>query len=53
MHPNRLQQIWKKNQVAINAWLTIPSPWVAEVTAHFLPAFGQHFPLQLRARKAT
>ena len=34
MRPNHLQQIWKKHQVAINAWLTIPSPWVAEVTAH-------------------
>ncbi|MGH9603501.1 MAG: HpcH/HpaI aldolase family protein [Terriglobales bacterium] len=34
MRPNHLQQIWKKKQTAINAWLTIPSAWVAEVTAH-------------------
>lgn len=34
MYPNRLQRLWKQKQTAINAWLTIPSPWVAEVTAH-------------------
>lgn len=33
MRPNRLRQIWKENQTAINAWLTIPSPWTAEVLA--------------------
>ncbi len=27
MRPNRLQQIWKDNHTALNAWLTIPSPW--------------------------
>lgn len=34
MRPNRLQRLWKRKQTAINAWLTIPSAWVAEVTAH-------------------
>ncbi len=33
MRPNRLRQIWKENHTAINAWLTIPSPWTAEVLA--------------------
>jgi 4-hydroxy-2-oxoheptanedioate aldolase len=34
MRPNRLQRLWKQKQTAINAWLTIPSAWLAELTAH-------------------
>lgn len=31
---NRLKQLWQEDQTAINAWLTIPSAWTAEILAH-------------------
>ena len=34
MRPNRLKHLWQENRTAINAWLTIPSAWTAEVIAH-------------------
>ena len=34
MRPNKLKQLWHQNETAINAWLTIPSAWTAEIMAH-------------------
>ena len=34
MRCNRLKQIWQEDRTAINAWLTIPSAWTAELLAH-------------------
>lgn len=34
MQPNRIKQLWKENKTALNAWITIPSSWTAEVMAH-------------------
>lgn len=33
MRENRLQQLGQANQTAVNAWLTIPSAWTAELLA--------------------
>ena len=33
MMQNKLKQIWAAGRSATNAWLTIPSPWTAEVVA--------------------
>lgn len=33
MMQNRLKQAWAAGRAATNAWLTIPSPWTAEVVA--------------------
>ena len=33
MMRNRLKRIWSAGRSATNAWLTIPSPWNAEVMA--------------------
>ena len=33
MRPNKLKQLWQRNETAINAWLTIPSAWTAEIMA--------------------
>lgn len=34
MRPNRLKELWKENKTVVNAWVTIPSAWTAEVVAH-------------------
>jgi len=34
MRDNRLRGLWQEGKAAINAWLTIPSAWTAEVMAH-------------------
>jgi 4-hydroxy-2-oxoheptanedioate aldolase len=34
MRENRLVQLWKQGKTVVNAWLTIPSSWSAEVMAH-------------------
>jgi len=34
MRPNKLRQLWQQDETAINAWLTIPSAWTAEIMAH-------------------
>ena len=34
MRENRLKQLWKEGQTVVNAWLTMPSSWSAEVMAH-------------------
>ena len=34
MRTNRLRQLWTDGKSAINAWLTIPCAWTAEVMAH-------------------
>ena len=34
MRENRLKHLWQENRIALNAWLTIPSAWSAEVMAH-------------------
>jgi 4-hydroxy-2-oxoheptanedioate aldolase len=34
MRENRLKQLWKQGETAVNAWVTIPSSWSAEVMAH-------------------
>jgi len=34
MRPNRLKQLWQENKTAVNAWITIPSSWTAEVMAN-------------------
>ena len=34
MRPNRLKQLWKEDKTVVNAWVTIPSSWTAEVVAH-------------------
>ena len=31
---NRLKQLWQKDKLTLNAWLTIPSAWTAEIMAH-------------------
>ena len=33
MQENRLKRLWKEKKIALNAWLTIPSAWTAEVMA--------------------
>jgi 4-hydroxy-2-oxoheptanedioate aldolase len=33
MRENNLKRLWENNQIALNAWLTIPSAWTAEVMA--------------------
>ncbi len=34
MEPNRIKQLWQNNETAINAWISIPDAWAAEVIAH-------------------
>lgn len=34
MRENRLKQLWKQGKTVVNAWLTIPCSWSAEVMAH-------------------
>jgi 4-hydroxy-2-oxoheptanedioate aldolase len=34
MRENRLITAWRAGRICVNAWLTIPSPWVAEQMAH-------------------
>jgi 4-hydroxy-2-oxoheptanedioate aldolase len=34
MRTNRLKELWRSQQIATNAWLTIPDAWTAEVLAH-------------------
>ena len=34
MKQNELLQLWKNDEVAINAWLTIPNAWTAEIVAN-------------------
>lgn len=34
MRKNKLKQLWKQEKTAINAWLTIPDAWTAEIMAH-------------------
>jgi len=34
MRENRLKRLWQEDKIALNAWLTIPSAWTAEVMAH-------------------
>lgn len=34
MRPNKLKTMWQAGQTALNAWLTLPSAWSAEVLAH-------------------
>lgn len=34
MRENTLRTLWKTDKAALNAWLTIPSAWTAEVMAH-------------------
>jgi 4-hydroxy-2-oxoheptanedioate aldolase len=34
MRENRLKQLWQAGKTALNAWLTIPSAWSAEILAH-------------------
>jgi 4-hydroxy-2-oxoheptanedioate aldolase len=33
MRENQLKRLWEANKIALNAWLTIPSAWTAEVMA--------------------
>jgi 4-hydroxy-2-oxoheptanedioate aldolase len=33
LRENKLKQLWQENKIALNAWLTIPSAWTAEVMA--------------------
>lgn len=33
MRENRLKRLWQEDKIAINAWLTMPSAWSAEVMA--------------------
>jgi 4-hydroxy-2-oxoheptanedioate aldolase len=33
MRENRLKRLWQEDKIAVNAWLTIPSAWSAEVMA--------------------
>ena len=33
MRENRLKQLWQEGKTVVNAWLTIPSSWTAEVMA--------------------
>jgi 4-hydroxy-2-oxoheptanedioate aldolase len=34
MEPNRIKQLWRNNETVINAWISIPDSWTAEVIAH-------------------
>jgi 4-hydroxy-2-oxoheptanedioate aldolase len=34
MRTNALQELWTAGHVAVNAWLTIPSGWTAELMSH-------------------
>lgn len=34
MRENKLITAWREGRTSVNAWLTIPSPWVAEQMAH-------------------
>ena len=34
MRNNRLKSLWQEDQVVLNAWLTIPAAWTAEIMAH-------------------
>jgi 4-hydroxy-2-oxoheptanedioate aldolase len=34
MRNNPLKALWQNDHLVLNAWLTIPSPWTAEVMAH-------------------
>jgi 4-hydroxy-2-oxoheptanedioate aldolase len=34
MRPNKIKTLWKEGKTAVNAWLTIPSAWSAELMAH-------------------
>ena len=34
MRENCLKRLWQEGKIALNAWLTIPSAWSAEVMAH-------------------
>lgn len=34
MRENKIKQLWQAGKTAVNAWLTIPSSWTAEVMAH-------------------
>ena len=34
MRQNRLKALWQAGKTVINAWLTIPSAWTAELLAH-------------------
>ncbi len=34
MRPNKIKTLWAEGKTAINAWLTIPSAWSAELMAH-------------------
>lgn len=34
MRKNRLREIWASGQAAVNGWLSVPSPYVAEIMAH-------------------
>ncbi len=34
MRTNRLKGLWQEGKTVVNAWLTIPSAWSAEVMAH-------------------
>ena len=34
MRENKLKQLWKQGKTVVNAWLTIPSSWSAELMAH-------------------
>ena len=34
MRENRLKHLWLEDKIVLNAWLTIPSAWTAEVMAH-------------------
>jgi len=34
MRENTLRTLWAQGQAALNGWVTIPHPWVAEVMAH-------------------
>jgi 4-hydroxy-2-oxoheptanedioate aldolase len=49
MRENALKKIWQTGGAVVNGWLTIPSPWAAEVMAHqgfdSLTIDTQHGPL--------
>ncbi len=34
MRQNKLKQLWQQDKATMNAWLTIPSAWSAEILAH-------------------
>jgi 4-hydroxy-2-oxoheptanedioate aldolase len=33
MRKNKLKELWQEGKTAINAWLTIPNAWTAEIMA--------------------